>query len=100
MLPLLIVSVSVSLQLLVRYGTYFRSFPKLQEMQKLYLQTKNFPGVCGMIEWSHIPIRRPSDRGIDNYNRKYFYSVVLQAVVAENLRFTNDNLEKCTTLEY
>ena len=42
-----------------------------------------------MIDGSHIPIRMPPDRGIDYYNRKDFYSVVLQAVCREDLRFTN-----------
>ena len=54
-----------------------------------YEELKNFPGVLGMIDGSHIPIRMPPDRGIDCYNRKDFYSVVLQAVCREDLRFTN-----------
>lgn len=42
-----------------------------------------------MVDGTHIPIRMPSERGIDYYNRKDFYSVVLQAVCREDLRFTD-----------
>ena len=35
---------------------------------------------------AHI-FQLPSERGIDYYNRKDFYSIVLQAVVREDLRF-------------
>ena len=59
------------------------------EISGKYEQLKNFPGVVGMIDGSHIPIRMPPDRGIDYYNQKDFYSVVLQAVCREDLRFTN-----------
>ena len=30
----------------------------------------------------------PAERGIDDYNRKDYYSVVLQVVVREDMRFT------------
>ena len=60
-----------------------------QEMQNMYAGLKNFPGVIGMVDGSHIPIRKPEERGVDYYNRKDFYSIVLQAVVREDMRFTN-----------
>ena len=42
-----------------------------------------------MIDGSHIAMRMPPDRGIDYYNRKDFYSIVLQAVCREDFkRFT------------
>ena len=54
--------------------------------------------VCLQIEGfnittSYIPIRMPPDRGIQYYNRKHFYSIVLQAVCREDLK-TKD-LIKC-----
>lgn len=60
-----------------------------QEMKDMYMDLKNFPGVVGMIDGTHISIKKPSIRGIDYYNRKDYYSIVLQAVVREDLRFTN-----------
>ena len=58
-----------------------------QQSSALYEETKGFPGVIGMVDGTHIPIRKPKDRGIDYYNRKDFYSVVLQAVVNDKLEF-------------
>lgn len=40
-----------------------------------------------MIDGTHISITKPAERGIDYYNRKDYYLVVLQAVVMEHLRF-------------
>ncbi|XP_053407684.1 LOW QUALITY PROTEIN: uncharacterized protein LOC123548132 [Mercenaria mercenaria] len=60
---------------------------ELQEIQDMYEELKNFPGVVGMIDGSHIKIKRPSVRGIDYYNCNNQYSVVLQAVVREDMRF-------------
>ncbi|XP_055999976.1 putative nuclease HARBI1 [Ostrea edulis] len=60
-----------------------------QEMKDMYMELKHFPGVVGMIDGTHISIKKPSIRGIDYYNRKDYYSIVLQAVVREDLRFTN-----------
>ena len=45
--------------------------------------------VESMVNGSHIPTRMPADSGIDYYNRKDFYSIVLQAVCRKDLRFTN-----------
>lgn len=60
-----------------------------QEMKEMYFDLKKFPGVVGMLDGTHIQIRRPAERGFDYYNRKEYYSVVLQAVVREDLCFTN-----------
>ena len=62
---------------------------KQQECSEIHMDSKNFPGVIGMIDGTHIAIRRPSERGIDYYNRKEFYSVVLQAVCTDDLKFTD-----------
>ena len=60
-----------------------------QEMRELYEASHGFPGVVGMIDGTHITIRMPAERGIDYYNRKEYYSVVLQVVVREDMRFTD-----------
>ena len=40
-----------------------------------------FPQVAGAIDGTHIPIIKPNDCASDYYNRKGFYSVIMQAVV-------------------
>ena len=40
-----------------------------------------FPQVAGAIDGSHIPIICPKDNPSDYYNRKGFYSVIMQALV-------------------
>ena len=39
-----------------------------REIQDMYKELHNFPGVIGMIDESHIQIRWPEDRGNDYYN--------------------------------
>uniref|UniRef100_A0A3Q3DET4 DDE Tnp4 domain-containing protein n=1 Tax=Hippocampus comes TaxID=109280 RepID=A0A3Q3DET4_HIPCM len=46
-----------------------------------------FPQVLGAIDGTHIPIIRPHDCHTDYYNRKGFYSVIMQAVVDSSYRF-------------
>lgn len=43
--------------------------------------------VIATIDGCHIPIKRPSENGNNYFNRKKFYSVVLQAVAKHNLMF-------------
>ena len=57
-----------------------------QEIKDMYYDPKGFPGVAGMTDGTHIPITKPSERGVDYYNRKK-NSVILQTVVRENLCF-------------
>jgi len=65
------------------------SAAEMNEMSDMYHDLKGFPGVVGMVDGSHIKIRRPVERGYDYFNRKDFYSIILQAVVREDMRFTN-----------
>ena len=60
-----------------------------QEMTQMINEVYHFPGVIGMIDGTHIEIEQPSERGYEYYNRKDYYSIVLQAVMCEDLRFTN-----------
>ena len=38
-------------------------------------------GNCGSIDGCHIPVMPPSSNHTDYYNRKGWYSIILQAVV-------------------
>ncbi|GES88053.1 protein ANTAGONIST OF LIKE HETEROCHROMATIN PROTEIN 1-like [Rhizophagus clarus] len=49
--------------------------------------TRNFPNVIGAIDGSHIPIKAPHLFPVDYFNRKGFYSIVLQAVVDHKKKF-------------
>ena len=40
-----------------------------------------FPQTVGAIDGSHIPILKPQESASDYYNRKGFYSIIMQAVV-------------------
>lgn len=50
---------------------------------------KNFPGVIGAIDSTHIRIKPPSGHSNDYFNRKKFHSVILQAVCRGDKRFTD-----------
>ena len=52
----------------------------------------NFPQVAGAIDGSHIPIVRPHKYHVDYFNRKHFYSIVLQAVVDYRYCFWDINV--------
>lgn len=47
-----------------------------------------FPQCGGAIDGTHIDIFGPTDSPADYYNRKGFYSVILQGVVDHRMRFT------------
>ena len=40
-----------------------------------------FPQASGAIDGSHIPILHPDDSASDYYNRKGYYSIIMQAMV-------------------
>ena len=65
-------------------------------MEDMYMDWHNFPGVVGMLGGTqiHVAIRRPNKRRIDYFNRKDYYSTVLQACLHDDLRF----IDICTGL--
>lgn len=57
-----------------------------------------FPQCVGAIDGSHIPIKAPADFHADYYNRKGWYSIILQAIV--NSSFMLDGPGKCMMPDY
>nr|XP_017210663.2 NACHT, LRR and PYD domains-containing protein 3-like [Danio rerio] len=51
-----------------------------------------FPQVAGAIDGTHINIKAPSNTPADYYNRKGNYSIVLQAVVDNKMKFWDINV--------
>ena len=51
-----------------------------------------FPQCVGAIDGSHIPIKAPTEFHADYYNRKGWYSIILQAVVDSSYKFIDINV--------
>ena len=51
-----------------------------------------FPQTIGAIDGTHIPIIAPSENSSDFYNRKGYYSIIMQAVVAHSYKFIDINV--------
>ena len=54
---------------------------KLKEIIEGFETYWGFPQAAGAIDGSHIPILRPDESASDYYNRKGYYSVIMQAMV-------------------
>ena len=68
------------------------SFPtgnRLNETVRGFKAKWGIPECVGSIDGSHIPIRPPAMNHTDYYNRKGFYSMILQGVVDHNCLFTD-----------
>jgi hypothetical protein len=65
---------------------------KLLNVVDGFLTTWGFPQCAGAIDGTHIPIVAPSESSPDYYNRKGFYSIVLQAVVDHQYRYSTNFL--------
>ena len=53
---------------------------RLKEVLDGFETTKGFPQAVGAIDGTHIPIIRPEQSPADYYNRKGYYSILMQAV--------------------
>ena len=60
---------------------------KLREIVGEFENLWGFPQVVGAIDGSHIPVLKPKESPSDYYNRKGFYSILVQAVVDSRGRF-------------
>ena len=54
-----------------------------------FSHTWGFPQCFGAIDGSHIQIQAPHDNPLDYYNRKGWYSIVLQTLVDHEYKFMN-----------
>ena len=54
-----------------------------------------FPLTVGAIDGTHIPILRPQESASDYYNRKGYYSILMQAIVACRGIFIDVNIGLC-----
>lgn len=59
----------------------------LKEVVKGFEDLWGFPQAAGAIDGSHIPIMKPHESASDYYNRKGFYSIIVQALVDHKGRF-------------
>ena len=53
----------------------------------MFEEQYHFPQIVGAIDGCHIEIKAPPENHEDYYNRKQFYSIVLQAIVDSDLLF-------------
>ena len=66
--------------LLPRY-VYIPQDSRLREVVDGFEVRWGFPQVAGAIDGTHIPIVCPQENPLDYYNRKGFYSILMQALV-------------------
>ncbi|KAK3107882.1 hypothetical protein FSP39_024372, partial [Pinctada imbricata] len=82
------------------FNSVFRRFikwPSISDLPGLANRFKNlgdnrFTNVIGAVDGSHIPIQRPLDKANCYYNRKQFYSIILQGVCDDSLKFMDINV--------
>lgn len=72
--------------LLMRY-VCFPQGDRLREVVDGFERQWGFPQVVGAIDGTHIPIIKPDDSASDYFNRKGYYSIIMQAVVDFRGRF-------------
>lgn len=65
--------------------------PVKKGWEKLY-KSWGFPQVVGAIDGTHIPILKPTECPSDYYDRKGFYSILIQGVVGSKGCFIDVNM--------
>ena len=65
------------------------SMPKGDNLRQMIEQSWGFPNCGRAIDGSHIPISAPVELHTDFYNRKGWYSIVLQGLVDHKYCFTD-----------
>ena len=71
-------------QLCVLKGNYIK-FPitrgEVQAKINEFSERSKIPNIAGAVDGTHVPIKAPKTRHEDYFNRKHFYSYILQGVV-------------------
>lgn len=67
----------------------FLKWPREEEREGLSFsyRTYGLPNVLGAVDGCHIRIKKPIENPHDYFNRKKYFSVVLQGICASNLQF-------------
>ena len=84
--------VSELCQLIATLAKNFIKLPTGDDLDTVVSNYKNkwgFPNCGGAIDGCHIPIIGPKENHCDYYNRKGFYSVILQGVCDDRYNFTD-----------
>lgn len=79
---------AIATHLLPQY-VYIPNGERLKEIVEGFETFWGFPQAAGAVDGSHIPIIRPENSASDYYNRKGYYSIIVQAVV-DHLRLFMD----------
>ena len=77
------------------HSPQYIKFPSGNELSRTvsaFEAVHGVPQCVGARDGSHIPINAPNRNHTDYYNRKGFYSVILQAVVDDRYCFTDINV--------
>ena len=77
---------AISANLLTRY-VYIPEDELLKEVVRGFETCWGFPQAAGAIDGTHIPIIRPEESPSDYYNRKGYYSIIVQGLVDFRGRF-------------
>ena len=72
---------------LLKHYLYFLTGAQLDDVIHGFESKWGFPQCAGAIDGSHIPVRAPTLNHTDYYNRKGWYSIIIQAVVDHNYIF-------------
>ena len=72
---------AIANHLLPRYVCVPSDPAALHDIVDGFRECWGFPQTIGAIDGTHIPIIRPAESSADYYNRKGFYSVIMQALV-------------------
>ena len=80
------------LKVLLRQYISFPSGDELNDIVEGFENSWGVPQCVGAIDGSHIPILGPKEQHTDYYNRKGWYSIILQGVVDHRYRFIDINV--------
>ena len=73
------------IQALCQLKDQFIKFPtcpaQVREKIQDFREKSTFPNVVGTIDGTHIPIRAPKENHEDYFNRKHYYSFIVQGIV-------------------